>query len=285
MPLALSETMRGLLLRKVHRFASLWRIERTDGEVFLFTDHNAPLRFTYATTEESYVPAGGFDASAREKQAGVREHNLEAVGIIADESITDDDLAAGKYQNAMIVELLVDHRHPHAGFFQKNIYYITGVTYTAEMWKAQLSGQPAWLRKDVGRVYSRDCDHVFGDEVCRYPKETLVQTASVGSVQESNRVFTAPTLDGVDGYFDYGEVVWTTGDNAGLRHEVFNSTAGGQISFALETPYAIEVGDSFEIYPGCDLRLSTCKEYDNVANFGGFPFLIGTDAMIRGPIG
>ena len=73
MPTRLKEELKGLLSERTHRFATLWRIERTDGVVFRFTDHDSAIVFKYSTTDETYVPAGGFVASARERQAGVKD--------------------------------------------------------------------------------------------------------------------------------------------------------------------------------------------------------------------
>ena len=41
----------------------------------------------------------------------------------------------------------------------------------------------------------------------------------------------------------------------------------------------IEVGDTFQLLPGCDKSFEQCKaKFDNSANFRGFPHLPGNDA-------
>lgn len=49
----------------------------------------------------------------------------------------------------------------------------------------------------------------------------------------------------------------------------------------------IAISDTFTLFAGCDKTLDTCKDatlaggVDNIANFGGFPFLVGTSRLVR----
>lgn len=63
----------------------------------------------------------------------------------------------------------------------------------------------------------------------------------------------------------------------------FVSTAPGQFDLQLQMPHPIQVGDTFEAVAGCDKLLSTCKKFNNVINFRGFPHLPGRDALTGGP--
>lgn len=88
-------------------------------------------------------------------------------------------------------------------------------------------------------------------------------------------------LGGGSGYFDFGVVTWVTGDNAGLQMEV-RSYVPGQIVLQLPMPYAIQVGDTFDIRAGCDKSQPTCHDrFDNVINFRGEPFLPGVDKIAQ----
>lgn len=287
MPITLAPALARLNERPVHRFAILWRIERTDGEVFRFTDHDTPLIYNYAGSDETYEPAGGVSASAREKQAGVKDHNTETFGPITSTAITEADLRAGRFHEAKIVELLVDWNFPYEGAFQTNIYYIAGLSYGKDIWRAQLSAQPVWFRRDVGKVLSHSCWHKLGEGICGQGVDLAALTVigTVTTVTSARRDFTDSGLAQAAGYFDYGEVIWTSGLNDGLHHEVFTHLAGGRIQFALFAPFNVQVGDTFTISPGCDQQRTTCKDkFNNLVNFGGGLFIPGTDKLIGGPV-
>ncbi len=89
----------------------------------------------------------------------------------------------------------------------------------------------------------------------------------------------------VDGWFNGGVLTWETGRNAGRSIEVRTWTDAGQVlELFLPMGYAIEVGDAFRIYPGCDKRFETCKaRFANVLNFRGEPYVPGTDEVLGYP--
>ncbi len=83
------------------------------------------------------------------------------------------------------------------------------------------------------------------------------------------------------GYFTYGLVTWLTGQNAGYKMDVRQSSPGS-ITLALPMTYPIAVGDTFTIVAGCDKTTSTCRQrFGNFVNFRGEPYIPGTDAVLR----
>ena len=47
---------------------------------------------------------------------------------------------------------------------------------------------------------------------------------------------------------------------------------------------AVNVGDAFAITAGCDKQFATCKaKFANAANFRGFPYMPGNDAVVALP--
>jgi len=83
------------------------------------------------------------------------------------------------------------------------------------------------------------------------------------------------------GYFDFGIVTWTGGNNNGLSMEVKSYTVG-QVVLQLPMPYAMQVGDTGSIVAGCDKSLQTCHDrFSNVVKFRGEPYMIGTDRFMQ----
>ncbi len=92
----------------------------------------------------------------------------------------------------------------------------------------------------------------------------------------------------IDGWFDFGVVIFETGPNIGLGMEVkisLEATTGEvSIELFLSMPFPIGVGDEFRIYAGCDKRLATCRDkFDNVLNFRAEPYVVGNDQVFRTP--
>lgn len=264
------------------RYATCWKLERTDGTIMRFTDHDKKL----TVANEVYDPQGGFNSSARQKLNNLKVRNLEFVGFISDDSITYDDLKSGKYRDCKVTEMLVDWQYSWMGPISTAVYWIVEMQYDGEKWVGQVSGLTRWLTQRVGRVYSRICDHILGDEKCQVDLPSLEQTGTVTTVVKSRLVFTT-TLSELDDFFKYGYITWTSGANTDEKAEIkMFRAAAGRIELALQTTDPIEAGDTFKVYPGCDRLRDTClTKYSNVINFGGFPFIPGTDAALSTPDG
>lgn len=89
----------------------------------------------------------------------------------------------------------------------------------------------------------------------------------------------------VDGWFDFGALTWTSGDNTGRTQEVKSWSATGHLVLFLPAPFAIQGGDRFEVYPGCAKRLlADCRDkFDNVVNHRGEAYLPGLDLVTSYP--
>lgn len=74
-------------------------------------------------------------------------------------------------------------------------------------------------------------------------------------------------------WWRYGYLRWLTGANSGLRMEIRSHAHSNGASFALleAMPGPIAVGDTYELIKGCDKTRTTCKQFDNIHNFRGFP--------------
>lgn len=88
-------------------------------------------------------------------------------------------------------------------------------------------------------------------------------------------------LGGLSGYFDYGLFTVTSGANAGRSIEVKSYTEG-QWTIQLPFYYPLVGNETYTMIAGCNKVSSTCKDkFDNLVNFGGFPFVPGQDKIIQ----
>lgn len=264
------------------RYATLWKIARTDGTTLYFTDHSEDILFEANT----YTPAFGLDPSAQQKSEGLKFHNRDYRGAVDSTAITFDDLRAGRYREAEITEYTVDWMFPWGGAFVTNTYWIINTLASPQVWNAEVMGIARRLKTKRGRRYTKNCDNDLGDSLCQYDIEGDRVVGEVDSVSSVRKTFIDATLigAGVD-WYKFGDVTWTSGNNNALISEIrsFNNSTG-QISFQLETPFDIAIGDDYTIVPGCIKDAATCKsKFSNYINYGGYDDVPGIDKMIQTP--
>jgi uncharacterized phage protein (TIGR02218 family) len=280
--------MKSLTYGHALRYSTCWAIERTDGAVLRVCNHNSNLTVNGFV----YHAASGFATSARERGANLQERNVEVRGYLTSDFITEDDLRAGFYRDAKIIESVVNWRYPWAGIFSSSIYFIQQMTYTSETWQVQIIGFTRRLQKARGDTYGRMCrwdlGEAFGEDGvagCKVNLEFLRNNGSVTEVTTQRNNFKT-TMTGPDNYYNRGIITWTSGANIGIESEIqsFKHTDGKVVLF-LRTPYDIAVADTFSIIPGCNHVMDgDCKNvYNNVVNFGGQPYIPGTDRMVQIP--
>jgi len=115
--------------------------------------------------------------------------------------------------------------------------------------------------------------------------QALSVTGTVGAVTD-RRSFSDASLIEADGFWDFGVVTWTSGQNAGLKMEVESYLqAGGAVTCKLEMPFDIQAGDGYALSAGCDKSLAACRDkFDNVDNFRGHGVhLPGNEEILRYP--
>lgn len=275
--------------RALHFFARCWRISRTDGEVFRFTEAAQPIRVLVSddpTTLETFDPTDGMQTSAEQLQSGLNEQNFEANGILSDSRLSHDDFRAGLFQDAKVELFIVDWRNPELGSFVRRTYWIDKVAFDGTSWKADIVGLSGWMRRNEGDLYVPGCQHDLGDARCKIDLALFTEVASVSAVSNQRKTFTTNVSVQPDNYFAYGVLEWISGANAGVRCEIASSLqTGGVITLRLPTPFDIVASDSFSIHPGCQKRrVLDCRDkFNNLVNFGGFPFIPGTDKLLEVP--
>jgi len=165
--------------------------------------------------------------------------------------------------------------------------YIFRATYTSTYASSAYSssGEPSW---NLG-IGSATVDGT----VVWITEHAYNRTVAVTSV-ESARIFHASALISVlsqlalssavaSGYYDGGLVTWqVSAVNSTYAMEV-KAYASGRIELHEPMPYVMQVGDVFQIYPGCKKRLTEdcVGEFDNAVNFRGEPFVPGTDQISK----
>lgn len=115
--------------------------------------------------------------------------------------------------------------------------------------------------------YQRTCRHTLYGLACGVSQASFAVSGLVTSITGNNVVVTSAGGH-PDGYFT-GGMIKSPDDT--LRFIVGHTGAILTLSRPL---FNLKGGDTVQIFPGCDHLKATCiTKFDNLLNFGGFPFI------------
>ncbi len=261
-----------------------WKVTRADATVQGFTDHDEDVAFDGLTYEAS----SGFTASEVQSLLNLAIDNLTVVGALASATINEDDLAAGLYDNASIEIWRVNWATPAQRVLMRK-GNLGEVQRGKTSFQAEVRGLAHILNQPVGRAYGYSCDADLGDARCTVALSdpAFNGTGAITAIMDQRR-FTVSGLGAfADGWFAGGKLIWTSGANNGRameikRHGVSATIVSIELWQAMSD--AVNVGDAFALTAGCDKQFSTCKsKFANAANFRGFPYMPGNDAVVALP--
>jgi uncharacterized phage protein (TIGR02218 family) len=265
--------------------ATCWRIERADGAVFGFTDHDRALVFE--STE--FEPESGFTASDIRSLGGLAVDSQDVQGALRSDRIAETDILDGRWDNAAVEVWLVNWSDPAQRVLMRR-GSIGEIRRGAQAFTAEVRSLAHLLNQPVGRTFQYACDAELGDARCGFDLSPAAFRAN-GTVAaaKGDRAFDAQA--GLESFaprwFELGTVVWTGGANDGRRAVIAaHSLTAGIVTITLfEAPVRpITAGDTFTITVGCDKRHETCRDrFANAVNFRGFPSIPGDDIIARYP--
>jgi len=266
----------------VTTFCRCWRIARRDGVVQGFTDHDEDVALGALVCRAGTGLAG---AEATSK-LGLAVDGTEVSGALASDTLSEADLAAGRYDAARIETYLVDWSEPAL-----HVLLASGtlgeVRREGQAFAAEVRGLADRLNQESGRRYTAACSADLGDARCTIDLSNAAfrGNGAIGALSGTS-TFTATGLDDFsDSWFSAGRLTWTGGANVTLAVEVkrHRIDAGNVIIELWQAmPEPLGVGDAFTVTAGCDKRLETCRaRFNNTVNFRGFPHIPGNDFVTR----
>lgn len=120
-------------------------------------------------------------------------------------------------------------------------------------------------------IMQPNCVHTLFDAGCTLVKANFAENNVVQGGSTANKLISLSAKP--DGYYDNGQVLFTSGPNNGLLKAVKQYFAK-DFFFNSPLPFPPNAGDTFTAYPGDDKTQATCaNKFNNLANFGGFPYV------------
>lgn len=259
-----------------------WRLTRKDGAVSGFTDHDRALNFDGTVFEA----ASGFTASEITDSLGLSVDNLEVTGALSSSALTDDDLAAGRYDDAK-VEIFRVNWADSAQRVLMRAGSLGEVRRSGSVFAAEVRGLAHYLQQPKGRLYQYTCDADLGDSRCGIDLASAAYrgTAVVTRAISARRFEVSGLSSFVDGFFTRGLARFTSGPANGLKIEIkAHSNISAIVTLdlwsAAEGPPA--AGTSLVVTAGCDKTIAMCAaRFSNAINFRGFPDMPGNDFVTR----
>lgn len=261
-----------------------WRLERADGHVLGFTNHDRPLFFDDTT----FAPQTGFSASAVESQLGMAADNSEVVGALRSDQISAVDLANGLYDGAQVRIYRVDWRAPDQRVLTR-VARLGEVRHGTGSFTAELVGLLDGLDEGILRSFQHHCDAQLGDQRCGVDLATpdFEATATVAALPGPGVIVASDLGAFEQGWCSGGNITWQSGANTGVVTGVSQHRREGDqdiLSLWRAPAQAVSEGDTFTITAGCDKRHETCADkFSNIENFRGFPHMPGNDFFFSYP--
>ncbi|KQZ94202.1 hypothetical protein ASD64_04855 [Mesorhizobium sp. Root157] len=265
--------------RDVTTVCHCWRLTRKDGTTAGFTDHDRVL----VVDGSSFEPETGLSASEARQSLGLSVDTVDVEGALSSGRITDEDIAAGLYDEAKVETYLVNWRNPQ-DFAVIRVATIGKITRRDGSFVAELESSMHRLDQPNGRYVTRKCDAELGDTRCGV---SLDQPAFNGAgIVEGMDGPDTVRVSGLAGFqvawFSFGVLTWTSGANIGRTERIVDHRQDGGSTLLILQPAvgpATQPGDTFTVVAGCDHSFATCKaKFANALNFRGFPHLPGNDA-------
>lgn len=286
---------------EVTTLCTCWRIVRTDGHVFGFTDHDVDLVFE----NELYESETGYNRTAIANDSSFGVDNLDVAGFLDSDRISEEDLRNGLFDFASVYIFMVNWAAPEMGELKLRRGWFGEVQINQNgSFEVEIRGLNQALTHNFMESYSPECRADFCDQRCKLNLSDYKRDAFVWSASNSRSQFAVSTIayadpapgdpppsigllpepeEGADTYVG-GTVTITSGDNAGKTLEIvdYNKTTGVVTLFE-GFPYPVERGVTLEIAQGCDKIFQTCIRYKNQKNFRGEPHVPGDDELMKYP--
>lgn len=261
-----------------------WTVQRRDGVVMGFTDHDKPLVVDGVTCRADT----GMTARALQQTTGLSVDNSEAVGALSDAAITEMDILAGRFDGAVVRSFLVNWAAP-GDWIEQFRGSFGEIARSGGAFRAELRGLSEVLNQVQGFSYQPGCSAILGDQRCGFATGSPGYFAErqVEEV-EDGRVFRFADFGGYDDrWFEHGRFEMLTGAAAGLVGVVKIDRLTGtdrriDLWQSLQAP--VLAGDWIKVVAGCDKSAGMCRlKFANFLNFRGFPHIPGEDWLTSYP--
>jgi uncharacterized phage protein (TIGR02218 family) len=229
------------------------------GEQWLFTSADHEVAYGADLYQPGFIKRGGFT-----KGGDTRKSTIE-IEVAASNPVALL-FRTGWLSTALIVTIF-RHHYEDADFSVLWKGRVTGCKWAGSV--ATLTSDSVFTllrRSGLRRVYQIGCPHVLFGAACGLNAAAWAVGSSAAAV-----VGTQVTVSGAaaygSGYFTGGML------QAGNEYRMITAQSGDVVAL-VDVVAGLAAGAAVTLWPGCPRNLSVCgSRFNNVANFGGLPYL------------
>jgi len=228
-----------------------------------YTSADASITYNSQTYAPIAISRGAISASAELNKSGL------------DIQVTRDNPVAQLFQQQPpgdVVSITIFKMHRSDGsvaiIWMGRILSMscTGLTTTLRSESIATSVKRLGLR----RKYNMGCPHVLYGPGCNVIQLSYKTTGTVAAISGS-QITVAAAGGQADGYYDGGFVYWQTSAGV-IDYRMISAHVASLLTLTFPV-HGLSVGDSVDIYPGCNHTLSECDtKFANSDNYGGWPY-------------
>lgn len=237
-------------------------------------------RYPYDLTMSNgqvYLTGSGFDFTSYSAESSFAASVVDLEGFVGYAGITRDMIASGIFDSARCYLFACDFLAPVEDYEEITSSILGKTTIADDRYKIEEMALVDLLGQGVGDTFSPGCKKEFGGTELYGCNKDLAAITVVGAVTgiTSATVFRDSSRTEAADWFGAGAITFTSGPNAGLAPiKIKDYAADGTITLYDAPYYALEVGVTYSMVPGCRKRLADCRDkWANVARFGGDPYV------------
>ena len=256
-----------------------WKITFKDNTNLTFTTNDENILYENVL----YNSLSANDVDNIKSNIDIKEDHFEIVNIISSNLINKDDILNGKYDSAKVEIFLLDIQNLDKGKVVLLSGKISNIELKDDVFTAKVVGLKDEINKTIGEKYSPLCRCNFCDSRCKLSKNNFTFSGTITNVIDEVSFITNNEiiLSKSSGYFDYGIIEFTSGNNIGQKMEI-KQYDSGKFILQLNLPKNLSVGDNFNLVTGCNKEFSTCcNKFNNAINFRGEPHLPGMNILLK----
>jgi len=237
-------------------------------------------RYPYDLTMSNgqvYQTGSGYDFTSFQAESNFSASVVDLEGFVGYAGITRDGIASGVFDNARCYLFACNFLNPIEDYDEIVSSILGKTTIEDDRYKIEEMALIDLLGQAVGDTFSPGCKKIFGGTElygCNKNLASVTVTGTITTVTSPTVIVDSARAEAAD-WFAMGNIIFTSGANAGLAQiKIKSFAAGGTITLYDAPYYPVVAGDAYSMVPGCRKRLEDCRDkWNNVARFGGDPYV------------
>lgn len=218
MPRTISTNLKNSLSDSTVNLAVLVLITRLDGQVFAFTSWDVEISYGGNT----YLPAISMNPSSVKVNADLTTDQMDIIGAIDSVLITEDDIDAGRYDQAAVQVMRINPFNTSWGVIIDLTGNLGDISYGDGKFQANVDSLGQKFSQQIGDIITPVCRvRQLGDAQCKVNIAAFQFAKTISANAGDNLTLSFADTVNPTGYFDFGMLRFKSiGAGGGLNHDI-----------------------------------------------------------------